>query len=190
MSALVLAALSAISPLQDSRIDRAVEWRQPVLPVVDLTFAPETLKAVGPRKAGLLCLPAGSVRGASLAQPLRLLATSVLHGVISKQLRDRPARVAQLATVSQIDADVRALKVKVCAAHWGLGDASLIKGSAVLRIRWTSRPAAAGGATDWVETEARVDWPNLSGTMVDLVVTAFEQSAIQYMNDERHPSQN
>lgn len=158
------------------------------LPPVFLTFSPQALKKIGSRRAGLLCLPAGPLRGAAVAQPLRRAATAVLQGAIIDAARTDQGVVIAFRGVRQIDAQVRRVHVKACATRWGFGDRNSFKGHAEMRVYWTIGFRDRQRSDAEIETDAVTEPANSSGTLADLVEAALEKNAQQLVRGLATPS--
>lgn len=151
-------------------------------PNVLVTFEPQLFGKVGIRRAGLLCLPAGTIYGAPIYRSLRYHASAMMRFALREQGHtSRSAHVA-LKNVQELQAEVRALSMKACARNWGFGDRSSVAGSVRISILWTARRLNADQSTMSYQIDSELDWPQASGSVIDLVEAAFEESARQFVS--------
>lgn len=92
-------------------------------------------KKVGSRRAGLACLPAGSVNVADfLVGPEELL--DGLQRELARNGLPVDISVAPPPALPQLVVRLDAIKAKLCASSWGLGDMSRVKGTVAFTFVW------------------------------------------------------
>lgn len=100
---------------------------------VQLPLAPGT--KVGSRRAGLACLPAGSVNVADfLIGPEELL--NGLQRELARNGLPVDISVAPPRELPQLVVRLDAITAKLCASSWGLGDTSRVKGTVAFTFVW------------------------------------------------------
>lgn len=92
-------------------------------------------KKVGSRRAGLACLPAGSVSvGDFLVGPEELL--DGLQRELARNGLLVDVSVAPPPALPRLVVRLDAIKAKLCASSWGLGDMSRVKGTVTFTFAW------------------------------------------------------
>lgn len=155
--------------------------RERSLPDVIVTFAPHLFGKIGVKRAGLLCLPADVINGASVYRSLRYNASTALGFALSEQNRKDLSAYNKSGSVHELHAEVLDLKVKVCARNWGLGDRTSVVGNVRLGVRWTARRSDASHSLVSARVDSQTDWSTASGSVIDLVDAAFEESARRFV---------
>lgn len=121
----------------------------PTLAIVPASATPEksvgllalmptpALGKVGPKKAGLACLPNGSVSAVDFVRVADEFATP-----LADLLANRGYKVTREAAKSSpvsVSVQLIGIDASICAPSWGLGDKSSVKGHVRFLFHWTVR---------------------------------------------------
>lgn len=157
--------------------------RRDDLPSVFVKFAPAALRKVGTQKVGLLCFPGPPVRGSLFLRALQLEADHAFRMTMREAARANRRLYDWSDEVDDIEADVRALKVKGCARRWGLGDKYSITGRAWMTVVWTAHFVDANRPPLRIEATTALEWPESAGENVDLVTATFADNVRSFVSD-------
>jgi len=142
---------------------------------------------IGSKKAGLVCLPNGSIRWTKDL----VLSEAELRTALSQGLNGSDGHFAQSESSIfrepdrakyLIAAHISRAKFDVCATRWGLGDRHAIKGTGRITIDWKVYSTADRSLVLELQTDEGVDQPDASaGGIRALVVKALERSTAAFL---------
>lgn len=112
-----------------------------VFSLAPLRYSIEPRQDLGKKRAGMICLPNGSVN----FRDLRLPPAEMIGRDVSEMLKSAGLDVsspdlsgfADQSVPYGIIATIVGIDLSVCAKRWGLGDASTVKGTAAVTIDWS-----------------------------------------------------
>lgn len=140
---------------------------------------------IGPRRAGLLCLPNGVVRWGDLNGG----AKEDLLGMLANRLRTSGAAVKSVSGAGgeiRLHARIVNLRVKACAKKFGLRRPAALSGGGVIDIEWVQEADAKGFDRPLITHADFVFQPN-SENAAPILDAAFSASAQQLLAQLTQP---
>lgn len=146
------------------------------------SFAPET--ALGPRKAGLMCLPNGKVRWGDLGP----VGPNELQDMLARQLRNLgiiivSADIAPTSGGDRVSAQIDSLHINGCARKWGLGKQRALSGTGTIGVSWTISSGEVSSVNRF-HTESAFAFDQTKGDSI--LAKAFEAVATAGAPQLRH----
>ena len=119
---------------------------------------------VGSRRAGLMCLPLGSIRWSDVATGTGMDQREAVQDV----LEDEGVTVAPLAesagSTLRIRGSVTTADFRLCARRWALGDAKALSGDAQLSMEWRIEGRADPSAKHLSAVSVHIDPKHAAST--------------------------
>ena len=157
----------------------------PAYSIAAIEYAPGPLQKVGKVKAGLLCLPKGTLRWRDIARPEdrvllnRLTDTLAQHEIATAPPPDALFGDAAPQTTYRIKIIVEELRLTLCVAGFGIGKKPA--GTGLVRVRWERYDRVARTRTDSTEYEIPIDADGRDARNTPAVLTdALLESARRY----------
>ena len=163
----------------------------PAYSIAAIEYAPGPLQKVGKVKAGLLCLPKGTLRWRDIARPVerelmtRLTDTLAKEGLVTAAPPDAMFGDAAPQTTYRIKIIVEELRLTLCVAGFGIGKKPAGTGS--VRVRWERYDRVARTRTDSTEYEIPIaadgrDARNTAAVLTDALVESARRYAATRVN--------
>jgi hypothetical protein len=128
---------------------------------------------VGPKKAGLACLPNGKVRWGDLDPG----ANADLRARLANKLRSAGLRIdAPNGAGRVLHVRILALRVSACAKKFGLGRPGSLSGKGTIDIEWTVEGTSVSQSSSFM-THADFTFTPSGDNHVTIIDAAFEKSA-------------
>jgi hypothetical protein len=139
---------------------------------------------LGPKRAGLLCLPNGSIRLGRLN-----LTGPFLRGAVEEALSKTEISIATNDSAAmdgtpvpyRLVGTITSVRLSTCATGWGMGDRSSVKGHADVVVNWELASSGAKGHVLNRSVAGSADFPRPSGDAADLLASAVSESARSFI---------